>query len=98
MMWVSEEVTNISESFRRERTARAQTWVEGNRDAIRSLQREGRADPKLDPLTASRALSLMVSRSACVTFVLEEEGAESIGGLAETMTRLWVNALGIPLD
>jgi hypothetical protein len=74
-----------------------QTWVEGNRDAIRTLQREGRADPKLDPLTASRALSLMVSRSAYVTFVLEEEGAESIEGLAETLTRLWVNALRIPL-
>jgi hypothetical protein len=32
-----------------------------------------------------------------VTFVLEEEGAESIEGLAETLTRLWVNALRIPL-
>ena len=62
-----------------------------------ALEREGRADPGLDPLTAARALSLMLSRSAYVTFVLEEEGAESIAGLAETLTRLWVNALRIPL-
>jgi hypothetical protein len=37
----------------------------------------------------------MLSRSAYVTLVLEEEGAESIEGLAETLTRLWVNALRI---
>ena len=52
-------------------------------------------DPELDPLTASRALSLMVSRAAYVTFVLEKEGAESIAGLAESLARLWVNALRI---
>ena len=97
MMRVVEEVTNVSESFRRQRTARAQTWIEASRDAIGKLQRDGRADPSLDPLTAARALSLMLSRSAYVTFVLEEEGAESIDGLAETLTRLWVNALRVPL-
>ena len=97
MMRVIEEVTNISERFRRERTSRAQTWIDASRDSIRELQREGRADPALDPLTAARALSTMLSRSAYVTFVLEEEGAESIDGLAETLTRLWVNALRIRL-
>jgi AcrR family transcriptional regulator len=93
MMRVVEEVTNLSESFRRRRTARAQVWEEGNRDALARLQREGRADPRLDPLTASRALSSMVSRAAYVTFVLEEEGAEAIDNLARSLTRLWVNAL-----
>ena len=97
MMRVVEEVTNVSESFRRERTARAQTWIEGNRDAIARLQRERRADPDLDPLLTARALSLMLSRSAYVTFVLEEEGPEAIDGLAETLTRLWVNALRPPV-
>jgi AcrR family transcriptional regulator len=93
MMRVVEEVTNISGRFRRERTSRAQTWIDASREAIRELQREGRADPALDPLTAARALSSMVSRSAYITFVLEEEGADSIDGLADTLTRLWVNAL-----
>jgi hypothetical protein len=32
-----------------------------------------------------------------VTFVLEEEGAEAIEGLAQTLTRLWVNALKVAL-
>jgi hypothetical protein len=63
-------------AFRRERTARAQPWIAGNRHAIRRLQRAGRADRQLDPLTAARALSTMVSRTAYITFVLEEEGAE----------------------
>ena len=93
MMRVVEEVTNISEPFRRERTSRAQAWIDASREAIRDLQREGRADPALDPLIAARALSTMVSRSAYITFVLEEEGADSIDGLADTLTRLWVNAL-----
>jgi AcrR family transcriptional regulator len=98
MMRVVEEVTNISDAFMHERTARAQTWINGNRDAIRKLQKEGRADPSLDALTTARALSTMVSRAAYVTFVMEEEGAEAIGGLADTLTRLWVNGLRIPLD
>jgi AcrR family transcriptional regulator len=93
MMRVVEEVTNISADFRRRRTARAQPWIAGNRDAVRRLQRDGRADPDLDPTMAARALSTMVSRTAYVTFVLEEEGAAAIDGLAETLTRLWINAL-----
>jgi IMP cyclohydrolase len=56
MMRVVEEVTNVSDSFRRERTARAQTWIEASREAVGKLQREGRADPDLDPLTTARAL------------------------------------------
>jgi hypothetical protein len=35
----------------------------------------------------------MVSRTAYITFVLEEEGANAIERLAQTLTRLWVNAL-----
>jgi AcrR family transcriptional regulator len=93
MMRVVEEVTNINAAFRRERTARAQPWIAGNRVAIGRLQREGRADPDLDPIPAARALSTMVSRSAYIAFVLEEEGADSIDGLVDTLTRLWVNAL-----
>jgi AcrR family transcriptional regulator len=93
MMRVVEEVTNIDAAFRRGRTARAQPWIAGNREAIRRLRREARADPELDPVSAARALSTMVSRTAYVAFVLEEEGANAIDGLAETLTRLWVNAL-----
>jgi AcrR family transcriptional regulator len=98
MMRVVEEVTNISAAFRRERTAQAQPWIAGNCDAVRRLQREGRADPDLDPVMAARALSTMVSRTAYITFVLEEEGAEAIDGVAATLTRLWINALKLSPD
>jgi AcrR family transcriptional regulator len=96
MMSVVEEVTNISAEFLRERTQRAQVYLNGNVAAIRTLQVEGRADPSLDALTTGRALSVMVSRAAYVTFVLEGESADSIDGLAETLARLWINALRIP--
>jgi hypothetical protein len=90
---VIEQVTNVSDDYRRRRTAAAQDAMAANADAIRRLQAEGRADPTLDPLTTARSLSAMVSRAAYVTFVLEEE--ESIDGLVETLTKLWVNALNL---
>jgi len=96
LMSVIEEVTNIDDCFRRQRTARAQPWINGNVAAIRALQAAGRADPELDPLIAGRTLSVLISRAAYITFVLEEEGVEAIDGLAETLTRLWMNALKIP--
>lgn len=92
-MRVTEQVTNISDTYRRQRTASAQAGMKRNAEAIRALQRAGRADPTLDPTLAARALSVMVSRSAYVTFVLEEE--TEIDELVETLTHLWVNALGI---
>ncbi|HEY7630647.1 MAG TPA: TetR/AcrR family transcriptional regulator [Thermoleophilaceae bacterium] len=96
LMSVIEQVTNVSDSFRRRRTARAQPAVNASRDAILRLQAAGRADPKVDPVAAVRALSSMVSRTAYITFVLEEEGAEAIDNLVKTLTFLWVNALKIP--
>jgi AcrR family transcriptional regulator len=96
LMHAIEQVTSISDDFRRQRTAGAQDVMRRNAEAIRTLQEHGHADPELDPLTAARSLSVMVSRAAYVTFVLEEERA--IDPMVETLTRLWVNALRIPVD
>ena len=95
MMSVIEQVTSVSDDFRHRRTERAQEFIEAGAAVIRRLQRDGLADPDLDPLTTARALSAMVSRSAFVTFVLEEESSRAIDGLAATLTRLWANALRI---
>jgi AcrR family transcriptional regulator len=95
MMAVIEEVTSISDKFLHWRTQQAQPYVEKNVAAVKQLQRAGLVDKKLDPLMGARALSAMVSRSAYITFVLEEEDKKAIGGLAKTLTRLWVNALGL---
>ena len=42
MMSVIEEVTSINEDFRRERTARAQPYMNGNVATILALQKAGR--------------------------------------------------------
>jgi AcrR family transcriptional regulator len=98
LMSVMEEVTNINDDFRHHRTEAAQPFMRANADAVRSLQAAGLADPALDPMQTARSLSTMVSRSAFVAFVLEEEGEESLDVLVTTLTRLWINALAIPLD
>ena len=77
MMSVIEQVTSVSDDFRHRRTERAQEFIEAGVAVIRRLQRDGVADPDLDPLTTARALSAMVSRSAFVTFVRRRAAARS---------------------
>jgi AcrR family transcriptional regulator len=93
LMSVMEEVTSISDEFRRHRTEAAQPFMRANAAAIQRLQAAGHADPALDPMQTARSLSTMVSRSAFVAFVLEQEGEEALDVLVATLTRLWLNAL-----
>ena len=95
IMAVMEQVTSICDDFRVHRTRSAQAYVRANTQAVERLQAAGRADPGLDPKQTARSLSTMVSRSAFVSFVLEEETAEQIDVLVCTLTRLWINALGL---
>ena len=95
LLSVVEEVTNINDRFRRRRTRRAQPVLKASREAIAELQQRGIVDRTLDPLATVRALSSMVSRTAYITFVLEEEKSGAIEGLVDTLTLLWVNALKI---
>jgi len=93
LMRVVEEVTNINDDFRRRRTRLAQQALKASRDTIVELQKHGLVDRTLEPVAAVRALSSMVSRTAYITFVLEEEGPEVIDGLVDTLSLLWTNAL-----
>ncbi|MFT3864178.1 MAG: TetR family transcriptional regulator [Solirubrobacterales bacterium] len=95
LMRVIDEVTNISDDFRRRRAADAQPIMRSNTKVVRQLQAEGRADADLDPATAGRTLSVIVSRSAYVAFVLDEE--RSFAKLAKTLTRIWINSLQVPV-
>jgi hypothetical protein len=95
LMSVMEQVTNISDDFRRHRTQQAQAYVQANADAIRKLQAAGLADEHMDPVMTARTLSTAVSRSAYIAFVLEEETVDDIDLLVETLTRVWINALGM---
>lgn len=65
LMKLLEQVATIFFELRRSRTA---AFVERNARSIGRLQREGKADPSLDPLLASLALSSMVSRTAYSVF------------------------------
>lgn len=95
LMALLEQVATVDERFAALRRERSDAFLARNARAIRRLQRAGLADTALDPGLASLALSAMVSRSAYAAFALGHSPA-SAGQLADTLTRLWVNALGIP--
>jgi AcrR family transcriptional regulator len=94
LMALMEQVAQINGDFRRLRLGRARAFGERNAQAISRLQQRGLADPELDPRLAAHALSGMVSRMAHLRYVLGL-GNASPETLARTLTRLWVNALGI---
>jgi AcrR family transcriptional regulator len=94
LMALMEQVAQIDPDFRQLRLQRARAFVTRNAQAISKLQQRGRADPELDPQLAADALSVMVSRMAYLHYVLGF-GTASPETLVRTLTRLWVNALGI---
>ena len=87
-----EQVGAIDERFRAWRAATGRAFIERNAAGIRSLQRNGLADRKLDPELAAVALSGMVSRMAYQAFVSGDVDA-GIDDVVATVTRLWANAL-----
>ena len=90
-----EQVTGIDERFLELRLARARAFEERNVRGIRRLQRQGLADPSLDPELTAAALSSMVSRHAYMTFALGLRPGVDFEALVSTLTTLWVNALRI---
>jgi AcrR family transcriptional regulator len=97
LMRVFEQVAAIDDEFGELRRRRAVAFAERNARSIRRLQRAGKADPDIDPLTASLALSSMVSRTAYFAFAVGlDEAQVDFDELVRTVSRLWVNALRIP--
>lgn len=95
LMRVFEQVSVIDDRFRELRLARARAFEERNVRSIRRLQREGRADPTLDPVLVADALSSMVSRDAYMTFALGLRPDVDFERLVSTLAMLWANALRI---
>jgi AcrR family transcriptional regulator len=99
LMGLLEQVANIDPEFRELRTSRSNAFVRRNARSIAKLQAKGQADPDLDPLLASRALSSMMSRLAFGHFVTGEDRDDTPvvteEDLVQIVTRLWVNALRI---
>jgi hypothetical protein len=100
LMGLLEQVAYIDAEFRKLRTSRSNAFVRRNARSIARLQAKGQADPDLDPLLASRALSAMMSRLAFGHFVTREDREDTPMAtdedLVQIVTRLWVNALRIP--
>ncbi|MGH1563585.1 TetR/AcrR family transcriptional regulator [Mumia sp. DW29H23] len=94
LMRLLEQVAAIDDRFADMRWQRGRAFTERNARSIRALQERGLADPEVDADLAATALSMMVSRTAYNTYVLGD--ARDLDTLTATLTRLWVNALGIP--
>lgn len=102
LMGLLEQVANIDLDFRRLRQNRGDAFVRRNARSIAELQERGLADPKIDPLLASRILSGMLGRLGYAHFVVEpsiDDGEQSatFEQLVYTATRLWANALRLPM-
>jgi len=96
LMMLQEQVATIDADFRQQRLERGEVFVQRNSKGIERLQAAGVADPELDAMMTSRALSGMVSRLAYSAFVLGQD--TSLDDLVSSTTRLWANALGIGRD
>ena len=96
LMGLLEQVAQVDPEFRKFRTRRADAFIRRNAGGIADLQARGIADPDVDPLLASRALSGMVSRLAYSAFTLDEAEGVGFEALVSTVTRLWANALRFP--
>ncbi|WP_370616175.1 TetR/AcrR family transcriptional regulator [Mumia sp. Pv 4-285] len=94
LMRLLEQVAAIDDRFADVRWQRGRAFTERNARSIRHLQERGLADPDVDAGLAATALSMMVSRTAYNTYVLGDD--RDLDTLTDTLTRLWVNALGIP--
>ncbi|QDQ99463.1 TetR/AcrR family transcriptional regulator [Tomitella fengzijianii] len=106
LMVLMEQVAGIDPAFRELRNRRGEVFIARNARAIADLQRRGVADPGLDPMLASRALSSMVSRLAFL-MIGHGEGVQADGPrdgvdpetfeqIVDTVTRIWANGLRMP--
>jgi AcrR family transcriptional regulator len=96
LMALLEQVASVDPVFRELRRRRGEAFVHRNARGIADLQRRGIADPSLDPMLTSQALSSMVSRVAYSVFTSEDKAAVDFDHVVDTVTRLWANALRLP--
>ena len=97
LMALLEQVASIDPTFRELRRRRSEVFVRRNAKGIADLQARGIADPELDPMLASQALSSMVSRVAYSVFASDDEDKSvDVDHVVATVTRLWANALRLP--
>ena len=94
IMGVIEEVSRYDEHVNEARMRRQKHFADRAERAIRRLQREGAADPDVDPELAALALGSMVARFAEL-WLVERWGTYDLDTVADQITRLWANAIGL---
>lgn len=67
--------------------------IEALAEFVEAAQRQGAADPALDPILTGRALLSQISHSCHMWFALREPYDEDAA--VETITKLWVGGLGL---
>lgn len=94
IMGVIEEVSRYDDLVNEARMQRQRHFADRAERSIRRLQESGAADATVDPEIAALALGSMVARVAEL-WVVEGWGDYDLDALAEQLTRLWANAIGL---
>lgn len=94
IMGVIEEVSRYDGPVNEARMRRQRHFAERTERAIRRLQAAGQADAAIDPELASLALGSMVARFAEL-WLIQGWGDYDVDHVADQVTRLWANALGL---
>ena len=94
LMGVIEEVSRYDDHVNVARMATMKHFVERAERAIRGLQREGLADPRLKPAMAADILGAMVARFAELWLVQGYRDYD-FDEAVDQVSMLWANALGL---
>ncbi len=94
IMGVIEQVSRYDPYVNEARMRRQKHFAERAEHAIRRLQKDGAADPEVDPTIAAVALGAMVARFAEL-WLVEQWAKFDFDEAVEQMTRLWANAIGL---
>ena len=97
IMGVIEQVSRYDATVNEVRMARQKQYAERSERAIRRWQREGIADPAIDPALAADALGAMVGRFAEL-WLVQGYREYDFDHAVEQLTRIWANALQLEDD
>jgi AcrR family transcriptional regulator len=97
IMGVIEEVSRYDSHVSEARMRRQKHFADRAERAIRRAQAAGTGAPGIDPEIAAVALGSMVARFAEL-WLIDHWGDYDLDTAAEQLTRLWANAVGIPVD
>ncbi len=97
IMAVIEEVSRYDDHVNEVRLQRQKHFASRSEASLRRLQQDGRATADVDPEIAALALGSMVARVAEL-WLVEHWGDYDLDQIADQVTRLWANAIGLKTD